>query len=62
MAADMEIGQGQRWRSAGDGHVLEVVDRASFGWILRFVDSGVQTTVDEADLLDSGMYELMTAS
>jgi hypothetical protein len=48
---------GQRWRSVGDGHVLEVVDRAPTGWHVRFDESGIMTIIDDAELLDPGLYE-----
>lgn len=48
---------GQRWRSLGDGYVIEVVQRSATGWHVRFDESGVMTIVDEAHLLDPTMYE-----
>ena len=54
----MAMQVGQRWRSVGDGHVLEVVEQGASGWQVRFKGSGVLTIVDAAEVLDPALYEL----
>jgi hypothetical protein len=58
---DVSVRVGQRWRPVGDGHVLEVVERAPSGWHVRFDGSGVMTIVDDGELLDPALYENATA-
>lgn len=53
----MYVEVGQRWRSVGDGYVIEVIDRAAAGWHVRFGESGITTIVDDDDILDPAQYE-----